>query len=95
MLFTLFVIRAGIQILANHPRLYWKRYSTPGTDWFRFQVPVPKGRVWTSKDDSVSIPGWPAYHGKSTKMSRAGISEDGRLPTVRYTAAMGRKRMVG
>lgn len=58
MFFMLFIIRAGIQILADHLRLYWKRDSTAGTDWFRFQVPVPKGRVWTSKDDSVSIPGW-------------------------------------
>ena len=58
MFFMLFIIRAGIQILADHPRLYWKRDSTPGTEWFRFQVPVPKGRVWTSKDDSVSISGW-------------------------------------
>ena len=58
MFFMLFIIRAGIQILADHPRLYWKRDSTPGTDWFRFQVPVPISRVWTSKDDSVSIPGW-------------------------------------
>ena len=58
MFFMLFIIRAGIQILADHPRLYWKRDCTPGTDWFRFQVPVPKGRVWTSKDDSVSIPAW-------------------------------------
>jgi len=58
MLFMLFILRAGIQILADHPRLYWKRDCTPGTDWFRFQVPVPKGRVWTAKDDSVSIPGW-------------------------------------
>jgi sulfoxide reductase catalytic subunit YedY len=58
MVFMLFIIRSGIQILADHPRLYWKRDCTPGTDWFRFQVPVPKGRVWTSKDDSVSVPGW-------------------------------------
>ena len=58
MFFMLFIMRAGIQILADHPRLYWKRDCTPGTDWFRFQVPVPKGRVWTSKDDAVSIPGW-------------------------------------
>jgi sulfoxide reductase catalytic subunit YedY len=58
MFFMLFIIRSGIQILADHPRLYWKRDSTPGTEWFRFQVPVPNGLVWTSKDDSVSIPGW-------------------------------------
>ena len=58
MFFMLFIIRAGVQILADHPRLYWKRDSTRRTDWFRFQVPVPTGRVWTSKDDSVTIPAW-------------------------------------
>jgi len=58
LLFMVFIIRAGIQILADHPRLYWKRDCTPGTDWFRFQKPVPTGRVWTAKDDSVTIPGW-------------------------------------
>jgi len=58
MLFMLFIIRAGLQILADHPRLYWKRDCTPGTDWFRFQKPVPQGRIWTSKDDSVTIPSW-------------------------------------
>lgn len=43
MFFMLFIILAGIQILADHPRLYWRRDCTPGTDWFRFQKPVPKG----------------------------------------------------
>lgn len=56
--FMLFIIRAGIQILADHPRLYWRRDSTPGTEWFRFQHDVPRDRLWTSKDDSVTIPGW-------------------------------------
>lgn len=56
--FMAFIIRAGLQILADHPRLYWHRDCTPGTDWFRFQKPVPTGRVWTAKDDSVTIPGW-------------------------------------
>ncbi|MCJ2086313.1 molybdopterin-dependent oxidoreductase [Methylobacterium sp. E-005] len=58
MLFMMFIIRAGIQILADHPRLYWKRDCTPGTDWFRFQRPVPTGRIWTAKDDSVTLPKW-------------------------------------
>ena len=53
-----FIIRAGVQILADHPRLYWKRDCTPGTEWFRFQKAVPEGRIWTSKDDSVTLPGW-------------------------------------
>ena len=56
--FMMFIIRAGIQILADHPRLYWKRDCTPGTEWFRFQKEVPRDRVWTSKDDSVTIPKW-------------------------------------
>lgn len=54
----LFIIRSGIQILADHPRLYMDRSSTPGTEWFRFQHDVPTNRVWTSKDDSVTLPGW-------------------------------------
>ena len=58
MFFMMFIIRAGIQILADHPRLYWKRDCTPGTDWFRFQRPVPTGRIWTAKDDSVTLPKW-------------------------------------
>ena len=58
MFFMLFIIRAGLQILADHPRLYWRRDCTPGTDWFRFQRPVPKGRIWTAKDDSVTLPTW-------------------------------------
>ena len=56
--FMVFIIRSGIQILADHPRLYWSRGSTPGTEWFRFQHEVPTDRVWTSKDDSVTIPAW-------------------------------------
>jgi len=56
--FMIFIIRAGIQILADHPRLYWKRDCTPGTEWFRFQKDVPTDRVWTAKDDSVTLPGW-------------------------------------
>lgn len=54
----LFIMRAGLQILADHPRLYWGRDCKPGTEWFQFQVPVPTGRVWTAKDDSVTLPTW-------------------------------------
>jgi methionine sulfoxide reductase catalytic subunit len=56
--FMAFIIRSGIQVLADHPRLYWKRDCTPGTEWFRFQKAVPIGRIWTAKDDSVTLPGW-------------------------------------
>jgi methionine sulfoxide reductase catalytic subunit len=54
--FMLFIIRAGIQILADHPRLYWTRHSTPGREWFRMQKPVPDDPLWTAKQDSISLP---------------------------------------
>jgi DMSO/TMAO reductase YedYZ molybdopterin-dependent catalytic subunit/thiosulfate reductase cytochrome b subunit len=56
--FMAFIIRAGVQILADHPRLYWRRDCTPGAEWLRFQKDVPTGRIWTAKDDAVTIPGW-------------------------------------
>ena len=56
--FMMFIIRAGIQILADYPRLFLQRDCTPGKEWFRFQHDVPTDRLWTSKDDSVTIPGW-------------------------------------
>lgn len=54
----MFIIRSGIQILADHPRLYWNNNCTPGTEWFRFQREVPKDVLWTAKDDAVTIPSW-------------------------------------
>jgi methionine sulfoxide reductase catalytic subunit len=44
-----FIIRSGIQILSDHPRLYWTRHSTPGRDWFRIQKEVPPDPLWTAK----------------------------------------------
>lgn len=58
LLMMMFIIRSGIQILADHPRLYWNRHCTPGTEWFRFQREVPMDRLWTAKDDAVTIPSW-------------------------------------
>ncbi len=52
----IFIIRSGLQILSDHPRLYWTRHSTPGRDWFRFQKPVPDDPLWTAKEDSVGLP---------------------------------------
>jgi sulfoxide reductase catalytic subunit YedY len=56
LLLMVFIIRAGIQILADHPRLYWTRHCTPGRDWFRFQKPVPEDPLWTAKQDAVTLP---------------------------------------
>ena len=51
-----FIIRAGVQILADHPRLYWTRHCTPGKEWFRFQKQVPDDPLWTAKQDSITLP---------------------------------------
>ncbi len=51
-----FIIRSGWQVLADHPRLYWTRHSTPGKEWFRIQEPVPANPLWTAKEDSVRLP---------------------------------------
>ncbi len=55
--FLIFIIRSGVQILSDHPRLYWTRHCTPGRDWFRIQNPVPEDPLWTAKQDSISLPG--------------------------------------
>jgi DMSO/TMAO reductase YedYZ molybdopterin-dependent catalytic subunit/thiosulfate reductase cytochrome b subunit len=52
----IFIIRAGLQILADHPRLYWTRHSTPGREWFRMQKAVPDVPLWTAKQDSITLP---------------------------------------
>lgn len=53
----IFIVRSGLQIFSDHPRLYWTRHSTPGSDWFRAQKPVPDDPLWTAKKDSISLPG--------------------------------------
>jgi methionine sulfoxide reductase catalytic subunit len=65
-LFFLFMlIRSGLSILMDHPRLYWNDHCTPGTEWIRFTpLQVPTDRMWTAKDDArylsplVSTPGY-------------------------------------
>jgi methionine sulfoxide reductase catalytic subunit len=54
--FLIFIIRAGVQILADHPRLYWTRHSTPGREWLRMQKAVPSTPMWTAKQDSITLP---------------------------------------
>lgn len=57
MVLLVFIMRSGLQILSDHPRLYWTRHSTPGRDWLRVQKPVPADPLWTAKQDSISLPG--------------------------------------
>lgn len=52
----IFIIRSGITIIADHPRLYLTRHSTPGKDWFRIQKPIPNDPLYTAKQDSITLP---------------------------------------
>lgn len=66
LVFLMFIIRSGLQILADHPRLYLDPGCRPGKEWLRMRGPVPADRldpddperVWTAKADSVSLPRW-------------------------------------
>jgi methionine sulfoxide reductase catalytic subunit len=58
-LFIILLIRSGLQILMDHPRLYWNVHCTPGTEWLRLTpIEVPQDRVWTAKDDSRYLSPW-------------------------------------
>ncbi len=63
-LFLTLLIRSGIQILSDHPRLYWNKHSTPGREWIKFSRKViPQARLWTSMDEAVEVSPWIALPG--------------------------------
>jgi len=64
-LFLTMLIRSGLSILVDHPRLYFNDDCTPGTEWIRLTpIHVPADRLWTAKDDAryispmVATPGY-------------------------------------
>jgi sulfoxide reductase catalytic subunit YedY len=64
-LFLMLLIRSGLSILMDHPRLYFNDDCTPGSEWIRFTpIEVPRDRLWTAKDDAryisplVATPGY-------------------------------------
>jgi len=63
--FLILIIRSGLSILADHPRLYWNNGCGPETEWIRFTpVVFPKDKTWTAKQDSryiSPVAGLPGY----------------------------------
>jgi DMSO/TMAO reductase YedYZ molybdopterin-dependent catalytic subunit/thiosulfate reductase cytochrome b subunit len=58
-LFLVLLVRSGLQVLVDHPRLYWNVHCTPGTEWLRLTpIKMPQDRVWTAKDDSRYLSPW-------------------------------------
>lgn len=57
------LIRSGIQILFDHPKLYWTDNTTDDNYWLRFGKKImPKDKLWTSLDEAedpgkVALPG--------------------------------------
>jgi sulfoxide reductase catalytic subunit YedY len=63
-LFLTLLVRSGIQILSDHPRLYWNKHCTPGSEWLKFTRKVfPKDKEWTSMDEAVDVSPWIALPG--------------------------------
>ncbi len=55
-LFLTLIIRSGLSILFDHPRLYWNDGCYPASEWIRFTpLKVPRDRLWTAKDDARYI----------------------------------------
>lgn len=63
--FLIILIRSGLSILMDHPRLYWNNGCTPGSEWMKLTpVGIPKDRLWTAKEDAryispvIGLPGY-------------------------------------
>lgn len=64
-LFIILLIRSGVQILADHARLYWNVHCTPNSEWLRLTpVEVPTDRVWTAKEDARYLSPWIGLPGR-------------------------------
>ncbi len=63
--FITILIRSGLSILMDHPRLYWNSGCALESEWIKFTpLKVPTDRLWTAKDDAryispiIGLPGF-------------------------------------
>ncbi|MEP6590440.1 MAG: molybdopterin-dependent oxidoreductase [Gemmatimonadota bacterium] len=72
--FLMLLIRSGLSILADHPRLYFNDDCAPGSEWIRFTpLQVPRDRLWTANDEERYLSpliGTPGYR-HSVGLARA------------------------
>lgn len=54
------LLRSGWQIIATHPRFYWRNDCGPGTEWIKFtkRVVPPEEGAYTAHDDELNPPSW-------------------------------------
>ncbi|HEY7333932.1 MAG TPA: molybdopterin-dependent oxidoreductase [Bryobacteraceae bacterium] len=63
-LFVTMLIRSGLSVLFDHPRLYFNDGCAPGSEWLKLTpIAVPRDRLWTAKDDARYISPWLATPG--------------------------------
>lgn len=63
-LFLTLLVRSGLSIVMDHPRLYTNDDCVPGTEWLRLTpLVVPAKEVWTAKEDARYISPWLALPG--------------------------------
>lgn len=63
-LFIVLLIRSGISILMDHPRLYFNNSCKPFSEWIRFTpVKDASAKEWTAKDDARYISPWAGLPG--------------------------------
>ncbi len=60
------MLRSGWQIIATHPRFYWRNDCGPGTEWIKFtrRVVPPEEGAYTAHDDESEPPSWLTLPGK-------------------------------
>lgn len=63
-LFVTLLIRSGIEILATHPKLYWRNDSRPGKEWAKFtRKKMTRDKLFDALDEEedysplISLPG--------------------------------------
>ena len=63
-LFIGLMMRAGIQILAAYPRLYWDDHCKPGTEWLKFtRRKIREENLWTALEQEEEPSAWIAQPG--------------------------------
>lgn len=63
-LFITMLVRSGLTILSEHPKLYWNTGCRPGSEWLKFtKKKMPADRLWTSSDEVEDFSPWIALPG--------------------------------
>lgn len=54
--FLMLIMRSGLSILADHPRLYWNNSCKPNSSWIKFTpIKIPHDKIYTAKEDARYI----------------------------------------